>query len=377
MKTVEVHHDPLCPMFRDAPLLLLGQPCVCGATAEAVQVALDQRPTTPTPTPTPVEDVPAGAPEADLSPVQTETTPTDTWGFDWFLRGDVNEVLATMTERMGDERFDACVTSVPYWGSRRYMPGNENEIGSEDLDVYLDNLAAVFTDVWHLLSDDGMLWLNVGDTAVGSGGAGGDYNKGGGYEGRERYKQGKPITPTGHVLKKGQWANVPSLLSSRLQEEGWLLRSCIVWAKTHPRRESLHHVKRPKLQHEMIYLFSKSRPGETNFDPDGAKYKVPDHWAKYEEGDVWHMDVARGNEANGKAPWPQALVERMLTCMKPNQTETAPTLKGVLLDPFVGGSGNVYHAARKLGWAVVGVDADHEAWKSVEKNCSWVRTETI
>lgn len=363
MKTVEVHHDPLCPMFKDAPLLLLGQPCVCGA--EAVRAVLNERPTTPLVSSEVVE------PEADLSLVQNEVD--ETWGFDWFLRGDVKEVLPELTRRMGEDRFDACVTSVPYWGSRSYMPGNDDEIGTEALNVYLDNLAAVFTDVWHLLSDDGMLWLNVGDTAVGSGGAGGDYNKGGGYEGRERYKQGKPVTPTGHVLKKGQWANVPSLLSSRLQEEGWLLRSCIVWAKTHPRRESLHHVKRPKLQHEMIYLFSKSRPGETNFDPDGAKYKVPDHWAKYEEGDVWHMDVARGNEANGKAPWPQALVERMLTCMKPNQRPTTP----LVLDPFVGGSGNLYRAARKLGWAVVGVDADHEAWKSVEKNCSWVRTETI
>lgn len=339
-------------MHKNAPIMLLGNPCICGK--EPVN-----RQTAPT-----VEEEQEELEEfmalADLAEAETapepengQTAPT----FGGFCLGDTSLWL----DEFEAESFDAVVTSVPYWGQRRYMPGSDYELGTEDLQSYLDNMADVFAQVYDVLRDDGLLWLNIGDAAVGSGGAGGDYNKGGTYEDRDRYKQGKPTTPTGE-LAKGQWANVPARLSMRLQDEGWLLRSAIVWAKLHPRRESAAHARRPKVQHEMVYMFSKVRAQKTNFNPDGL----------VEQGDVWHVDVARGDEANGKAPWPTALVKRMLACMEPENAQTAPTF-GAVLDPFVGGSGSLYKAARELGWDVYGIDADEDAFSSTVGECPWVQ----
>lgn len=324
-------------MHASASIMLLGDPCVCGADR------LKNRRITP------LSNVEAPSPEADLS-----------LGGAVFLRGDVHDWLKNLVA--GGEKFDACVTSVPYWGSRRYTPDSDREVGTEPLSDYLENLRFIFERVASVMNDGGLLWVNVGDTAVGSGGAGGDYNKGGGYEGRERYRQSAP-TVGGRTLAKGQWANVPGRLACALQDSGWLLRSSIVWAKTHPRRESLDHVRRPKMQHEMVYMFSRVKAGETCFNPDGIR--------GVEEGDVWHIDVARGDEANGKAPWPSALVERMLACMAPKNGQTAPTPR--VLDPFVGGSGNLYLAGRRLGWDVVGIDADPEACASAVAACPWVK----
>lgn len=348
-------HSSTCPMNKDAPLMLLGSPCTC----EAKDV---DEPTAPTSQKISVPDIVLTStdfvealPEGESE--NGQTTPTS----GVFCQGNT---LQWLDELMG-VKFDGIVTSVPYWGQRRYMPGYKDELGTEDLQSYLENMSAIFGKAYDLLADDGLLWLNIGDAAVGSGGAGGDYNKGGTYEDRDRYKQGRPTTPTGE-LAKGQWANVPARLSIRLQEEGWLLRSSIVWAKLHPRRESLAHVRRPKVQHEMIYLFSKSRAQRTNFDPEGT----------VEPGDVWHVDVARGDEANGKAPWPTELVERMLACMKPGagseNAQTTPTF-GMVLDPFVGGSGSLYKAGKKLGWTVYGIDADEDAFNTTLAECPWVQ----
>ena len=58
--------------------------------------------------------------------------------------------------------FRCCVTSPPYWGLRDYgIPG---QIGSETTpEQYIDSLRNVFREVRRVLSEDGTLWLNLGD----------------------------------------------------------------------------------------------------------------------------------------------------------------------------------------------------------------------
>ena len=75
------------------------------------------------------------------------------------LFGDCRETLKTI-----DVKARMCVTSPPYYGLRNY--GDEDkQIGMEQTpEEYIEQLVDVFRSVRDVLTDDGTLWLNIGDT---------------------------------------------------------------------------------------------------------------------------------------------------------------------------------------------------------------------
>lgn len=79
------------------------------------------------------------------------------------LCGDSLTVLSAMPAGF----VQCCVTSVPYWMLRDYEV--EGQIGLEPLLSYVDRLARVFDEVRRVLTDDGVCWLNIGDSYIGSG----------------------------------------------------------------------------------------------------------------------------------------------------------------------------------------------------------------
>ena len=73
--------------------------------------------------------------------------------------GDAKEEL----KKFPDNYYQCCITSPPYWGLRDY--GIHHQIGAEPkLENYINNLVKVFREVRRTLSDDGTLWLNIGDS---------------------------------------------------------------------------------------------------------------------------------------------------------------------------------------------------------------------
>jgi len=55
------------------------------------------------------------------------------------------------------------VTSPPYWKVRDY--GFDGQLGLEDtMEEHIENMVSVFRLVWRVLRDDGVLWLNYGDS---------------------------------------------------------------------------------------------------------------------------------------------------------------------------------------------------------------------
>ena len=201
------------------------------------------------------------------------------------------------------------------------------EIGRGDVISYLDDMAKCAVE-WHrVLDDEGLLWLNIGDTASGSGGAGGDYNKGGAKEGRPRYRQGRvdrdPM----------QWLNIPHRVVETFVECGWLYRACITWDKNSLRPEDLKHARRPGLSHEFVFMLAKSR-SHRFFESELV-----------ERGSVWHFPPAR--RVKHQAPFP---IELPLRCI-PLSTKPGEWV----LDPFAG-SGTTLRAAEQLGCNSVGID---------------------
>ena len=162
------------------------------------------------------------------------------------LIGDCVESM----KKLPDESVDMCVTSPPYYALRNYN-NNPEQIGLEPtLGQYIENMVAVFTEVHRILKPHGTLWLNLGDSYNGSGGAGGDYNKGGIKEGQPKYTgRNEPN------LKRKDLMGVPWRVAFALQDAGWWLRQDIIWNKPNCMPEPVKD--RCTKNHEYIFLLTK------------------------------------------------------------------------------------------------------------------------
>ena len=128
----------------------------------------------------------------------------------------------------------------------------DQQIGLEQTPAeYVNDIVQVFREVWRVLRDDGTVWLNLGDSYNGSGGAGGDYTEGG-------LKEGQPKYPGRHInnLKPKDLIGIPWMVAFALRDDGWYLRQDIIWHKPNPMPESVKD--RCTKAHEYVFLLSKS-----------------------------------------------------------------------------------------------------------------------
>lgn len=140
--------------------------------------------------------------------------------------GDCRDVLPTLDA----ESVQCVVTSPPYWGLRDYGLGDD-ALGLEPTpELYTQHLVEIFREVRRVLRDDGIMFVNLGDSFA------------------DKQLQG-----------------IPWRVAFALQADGWWLRSDIIWAKgvsflddyagsTMP--ESV--TDRPTKAHEYLFLLSKS-----------------------------------------------------------------------------------------------------------------------
>lgn len=125
---------------------------------------------------------------------------------------------------LDDNSIDCCVTSPPYWGLRDY--GVEGQIGLEDsLQEYIDEMVNVFREVKRVLKPEGTLWLNLGDSYVGTGGDRKNKVKNELFQIQQehgpkdgRYSRTKKIKNDG--LKPKDLIGIPWRVAFALQEDG-------------------------------------------------------------------------------------------------------------------------------------------------------------
>lgn len=239
--------------------------------------------------------------------------------------GDVRAVLA----QMADDSIDCVVTSPPYWGLRDYGTGRweggdpqcdhrsptmrqgrkedrhalagsvttnsqqlrlahnaacgkcgavkvDSQLGLEPtLSDHLAAMVGVFREVRRVLKPEGTLWINYGDCyATSPNGRSAADTKAVGND--DRTFRDKPFSTIGGVLKAKDLCMVPNRLAIALQEDGWWVRSEIIWAKPNPMPESIRD--RPATSHEKIFMLTKSAryfydasavrqaPAESSFD---------------------------------------------------------------------------------------------------------------
>ena len=223
-----------------------------------------------------------------------------------------------------DNSVDCVVTSPPYWGLRDYgtatweggdescdhtvsMPLKWNDpkrgtnytrpevahrggdsskcfrCGAKRIDEqlgleptpeeYCSNMVAVFREVWRVLKPTGTLWLNLGDSYA-SQPAG---NKDSSFSDKQVSNLGshirRNVSTMASGLKAKDLVGIPWRMAFALQDDGWYLRSDIIWSKPNPMPESV--TDRPTKAHEYVFLLTKSP--RYYYDADAIR-EVAQNW---------------------------------------------------------------------------------------------------
>lgn len=294
------------------------------------------------------------------------------------LLGDALDQMRTLS----DASVDCIVTSPPYYGLRDY--GTPGQYGLESTPAaYVERMRALFTEARRVLADDGTLWLNLGDSYAYPPGSAGRQGKG--------QREGRTFTAEGlrgtTVLPPKNLIGIPWRTAFALQDDGWTLRSEIIWHKVNAMPESV--TDRPSSRHEHLFLLTKSasyafdldairephtsrraqllagtstggqsRTGKASGigvgDRDGGTAygdsAATAHPMGKNPGDVWSINTAKYPQAHF-ATFP---IELPLRCIKAGCRPG-----GTVLDPF-SGSGTTGAAARQLGRTYIGIDLNAE-----------------
>ena len=293
---------------------------------------------------------------------------------DLVLFGDCRETLPAFIDEAR-----MCVTSPPYYGLRDYG-GEASQIGMEQTpEEYIQQLVEVFRLVRDNLTDDGTLWVNIGDSYY-------NYRSDGNYPKQtvSKTRQDLPTkTPVrGNKLKgykSKDLIGIPWMLAFALRADGWYLRQDIIWHKPNPMPESVKD--RCTKAHEYIFLLSKNK----NYYYNNEAIKEPaKDWGtrdrsngKYHNpgtGLAPHSGLTKSYERKNKrsvwsvtkkpykgahfATFPPDLIEPcILAGSEPGD---------IILDPFMG-SGTTAMVAKQHGRYYMGCEL-HEDYGELIKN---------
>jgi site-specific DNA-methyltransferase (adenine-specific) len=263
------------------------------------------------------------------------------------IQGDARIVLRGLPSAS----IHCIITSPPYYQQRDYNA--PTQLGNEESPAeYIQNLQDIFSDCRRVLKEDGTLWLNLGD----------------------KYRDGDLL-------------GLPWRVAFALKDDGWILRSDIIWHKPNAMPASIKN--RPTTDHEYIFLFVKSaeyyydidaiREPHVTFTPQSRMKGGRNHFGKRngtpEQGKnvgnsnlhngrwdqafhpkgrnrrtVWEIPLSKFRDAHF-AVFPEELVE---ICVLAGCSED-----GIVLDPFIG-SGTTAVVAQRLGRKYVGIDINPE-----------------
>ena len=235
-----------------------------------------------------------------------------------------------------DRSVQTVVTSPPYWSLRDY--NIDDQIGRDDtLADYIKSVVVTFDKVRRAPTDDGTVWLNIGDSYT----SGNRRYRAPDRKNRARAMQVRPTTPEG--LKPKDLIGVPWRLAFALQDAGWWLRSEVIWHKPNAHPESVRD--RPTKAHETVFLLSKNKDYFYDVDtvrgPNDRRLRT-----------VWDINTEpRRRDDCGvedhPAVMPLTLAARCVAITsKPGD---------MVLDPYAG-SGTTLLAARALGRKWAGIE---------------------
>ena len=336
-----------------------------------------------------------------------------------FMQGDVRDKI----KELDNHSIDCVVTSPPYWGLRDYgtatwKGGDPNcdhqtkrsrgddikqgdkqgtnlgsrpniqtlcKCGAKRIDAqlgleptyqeHIKNIVNIFQLLKPKLKDSATIWLNYGDSYA----ATVNGTKAKDIKNDDRGFVDKPFSTIQGVLKPKDLVMIPNRIAIALQEDGWWIRSEIIWHKPNPMPESCKD--RPTSAHEKIWLITKSK--KYYYDADAIKeplavssiprlnqdiknqkgsaranagrktngnLKAVGNLEKRNKRNVWTI-TTKPFKAAHFATFPPDLIE---PCIKAGCPEG-----GVVLDPF-GGAGTTGIVAKKFNRKAILIELNPE-----------------
>ena len=295
---------------------------------------------------------------------------------DTILFGDCRETL-----KQFDEKARMCVTSPPYYGLRDYG-GEEKQIGLEQTpEEYINQMVEVMRLVKNNLTDDGTLWLNIGDSYY-------NYKSGTGEYAKQSFSKTRQDLPMKNPkranrlegFKDKELMGIPWMLAFALRADGWWLRQDIIWHKPNPMPESVRD--RCTKSHEYIFLFAKAR--DYYYDNEAIKEPVKQDWGTRDRSKGKYHNEGTGlqphsgltksyTKKNKRSVWtvnkkpykgahfatfPAELIE---PCIK-----AGSEVGDIVLDPFMG-SGTTAAVAKSSGRDYIGCELHENYGNLIQK----------
>jgi len=250
---------------------------------------------------------------------------------------------------------------------------------------HIQNILELFRAMKPKLKDSATVWLNYGDSYA----ATVNGTKAKDIKNDDRGFVDKPFSTIQGSIKPKDLVMIPNRIAIALQDDGWWIRSEIIWHKPNPMPESIKD--RPTSAHEKIWLITKNK--KYYYDSDaikepvkeiskkrvqyGLKHKHPNNIGvaippvntekmgerfcnsdgKRNKRNVWTVTTKPCKEAHF-ATFPKDLIE---PCIKAGCPEG-----GVVLDPF-GGAGTTGIVAQSLNRQAILIELNPEYIK-ISKN---------
>ena len=184
-----------------------------------------------------------------------------------------------------DECVQMVVTSPPYWGLRKYS--GEQEISDwgcaygleKTPELYVQHTIEILREIRRVLRKDGVVFWNIGDSYF----AKPKSNYNGKSPGLQSKNYGTGETELGYshsgekfksLMEQGyknkDLCLIPFRVALAAQEDGWWVRSDIIWSKPNPMPESV--TDRPTNSHEYILMLTKN--AKYYWDADAVREKL-------------------------------------------------------------------------------------------------------
>ena len=256
----------------------------------------------------------------------------------------------------------------------------DSQIGLEETpEEFIQSLVEVFREVRDVLADDGVLWVNIGDSYY-------NYRPGTGGLPKQTVSKTNQDLPEEcnrranklDGLKEKDMIGIPWMLAFALRADGWYLRQDIIWHKPNPMPESVRD--RCTKAHEYIFLLSKQR--KYYYDNEAIKEPVKKDWGKRDRTSGKYHNPGTGlqphsgltksyDRKNKRSVWsitnkpykgahfavfPPELIE---PCILAGSQEG-----DIILDPFMG-SGTTGMVAKKNFRSYIGCEL-HEDYASLQ-----------
>ena len=296
---------------------------------------------------------------------------------DTILFGDCRRTLCAFLPKSAR----MCVTSPPYYGLRDYG-GEQYQLGQEQTpEKFIENLVNVFKEVKNVLTDDGTLWVNLGDSYYNyRPGKGQTYPKQSVSKTNQDLPESSPKRGTKlEGLKEKDLIGIPWMFAFAMRADGWYLRQDIIWHKPNPMPESVRD--RCTKAHEYIFLFSKNK--KYFYDNEAIKEPAKDWGTRDRTNGKYHNEgtglqphsgLTKSYEKRNKrsvwsvtkkpykgahfATYPAELIEPCIL---------AGSEQGdIVLDPFMG-SGTTAAVAKSLGRNYIGCELHEEYGDLIQK----------